>query len=211
MMLFSLTAFKYFSLGAVFGLSAGLSPGPLLTLVISETIRHNRQAGIRVAISPLITDLPVILFSLLVMDTISRYQPILGIISFAGALFVGYLGYETMQIKGIIVDNQQLKSGSLNKGVMANLLNPHPYIFWCTIGAPLILQAFGISLIIMVLFLVAFYIMLIGAKITIVLLVSRSRVLLRQRGYVLIMRVLGIILFAFALFFVRDGIKYIMT
>ncbi|OFY11564.1 MAG: hypothetical protein A2X11_05320 [Bacteroidetes bacterium GWE2_42_24] len=209
MILISLTTLKYLSLGGVFGLSAGLSPGPLLTLVISETMKHNRRAGIRVAISPLITDLPIILFSLLIMDTISQYNTVLGIISFAGALFIGYLGYETIRIKGISVDDQQAKPESLKKGVIANFLNPHPYLFWCTIGAPMILQAFGISLITMVLFLVAFYVMLIGAKITIVLLVSRSKALLRQRGYVLTMRVLGIILFLFSLFFIRDGISYL--
>jgi threonine/homoserine/homoserine lactone efflux protein len=44
----------------VFGLSAGLSPGPLMTLVIAETLKRGIPAGIRIAVAPLITDLPII-------------------------------------------------------------------------------------------------------------------------------------------------------
>jgi len=44
-------------------LSSGLSPGPLLTLDLTQIIKHNRAEGIMVAISPMITDLPIILIS----------------------------------------------------------------------------------------------------------------------------------------------------
>ena len=47
--------------GLVLGLSGGLVPGPLLTLVASETLRHGAAAGIRVALAPLLTDAPIIL------------------------------------------------------------------------------------------------------------------------------------------------------
>ena len=43
-------------MGAIFGFAAGISPGPLLTLVITETIKHNKTEGIKVALAPLITD-----------------------------------------------------------------------------------------------------------------------------------------------------------
>ncbi|NCD26558.1 MAG: hypothetical protein EOL86_13335, partial [Deltaproteobacteria bacterium] len=47
--------------GLVLGLSAGLSPGPLLTLMLSETLRHGVRAGLLVAVAPLISDLPIII------------------------------------------------------------------------------------------------------------------------------------------------------
>ncbi|MBT4876955.1 MAG: LysE family translocator, partial [Desulfobacula sp.] len=43
----------YLTIGMVLGLSAGLAPGPLLTLVISETLLHDIRAGIKVAMAPL--------------------------------------------------------------------------------------------------------------------------------------------------------------
>ena len=55
------------SAGLVYGLSAGFSPGPLMALVISQTLKHGIREGAKVAMAPLITDLPIILVSLLVL------------------------------------------------------------------------------------------------------------------------------------------------
>jgi threonine/homoserine/homoserine lactone efflux protein len=55
---------EFLSAGTLLGLAAGFAPGPLLVLVISETLRHNIKAGIKVSIAPLITDVPIILISL---------------------------------------------------------------------------------------------------------------------------------------------------
>ena len=46
--------------GVVFGLAAGLMPGPLLALVIQQTLRHGPGEGIKVAAAPLLTDLPIV-------------------------------------------------------------------------------------------------------------------------------------------------------
>ena len=44
----------------VLGLGAGLTPGPLLGLVINETLRSGWRAGVLVAIAPLIADTLII-------------------------------------------------------------------------------------------------------------------------------------------------------
>ena len=46
--------------GIVLGLAAGLAPGPLLVLVVAHSVRHGTREGVKVAIAPLITDLPII-------------------------------------------------------------------------------------------------------------------------------------------------------
>ena len=51
------------SAGLVYGLSAGFSPGPLMALVISQTLKHGIREGAKVAVAPLITDLPIILLA----------------------------------------------------------------------------------------------------------------------------------------------------
>jgi hypothetical protein len=48
----------FLTIGIILGLSAGFAPGPLLTLVISETLQHNINSGVKVALAPIITDLP---------------------------------------------------------------------------------------------------------------------------------------------------------
>ncbi len=51
----------YLLSGITLGLSAGLSPRPLMALVLSETINFGKKAGILVAFAPVLTDIPIIL------------------------------------------------------------------------------------------------------------------------------------------------------
>ena len=51
--------FSALTAGILLGLSAGFAPGPLLTLVIAQTLKHNVREGIKVALAPLISDFPI--------------------------------------------------------------------------------------------------------------------------------------------------------
>jgi len=55
--------------GVIFGLVQGLTPGPLVTLVISETLKFGKAEGFKVAVSPLITDSTIILFAVFALST----------------------------------------------------------------------------------------------------------------------------------------------
>ncbi|HEX2934899.1 MAG TPA: LysE family transporter [Bacteroidales bacterium] len=197
-------------MGAILGLTSGITPGPLLTLVISETLKHNRAEGMKVAISPFITDLPIIIVSFFVFSKLQHLNIILGIISLFGGAFMAYMGYRTWQTRGIRTEMITTSANSLQKGITANLLNPTPYLFWVSIGTPLILQALHVNVATLIFFLAVFYMMLIGSKMTIVLLISRSKSLLSNLVYFGIMRFLALVLCVFALFFIRDGFKYLM-
>ena len=63
--------------GIILGLSAGIAPGPLLTLVISETIQHNIKSGIKVALAPVITDIPIVLLTFFIISKLSSFNLIL--------------------------------------------------------------------------------------------------------------------------------------
>jgi threonine/homoserine/homoserine lactone efflux protein len=195
--------------GSLLGLTSGISPGPLLTLVIAQTIKHNKTEGIKVAISPLITDLPIILIALFIFNRLSQFDIVFAIISFVGGAFLAYLGFESLKTKALNLEIQDSKSGSIKKGIIANFLNPSPYLFWATVGTPLVFKAFEISLIASILFLASFYVMLIGSKITIAILVARSKVFIGQKSYITLMRLLGIVLLIFSILFFYDGIQYL--
>ena len=77
------------------GLTAGISPGPLILLTVSETLRYGRNAGLKVALSPLITDIPIIIISLVIIKYLRGYEPVLGIISICGSVFILFLAYKT--------------------------------------------------------------------------------------------------------------------
>lgn len=193
--------------GALFGLAAGLSPGPLLTLVISETLKHSRKEGIIIAGTPVLTDIPIILLSVFILNKLSGFNFILGSISILGAFFIAYLAYESFTIKGIELDLQNIRIQSLGKGIITNILSPYPYLFWMTVGAPTILKAFRISLASGLLFILGFYLFLVGSKIITAFIVDKSKSFLQSNTYIYIIRTSGVALSVFAILFIREGLK----
>jgi len=87
----------FLTIGIILGLSAGFAPGPLLTLVISETLQHDIKSGVKVALAPIITDLPIIILTLYILTKLTNFHNILGIISLAGGSFILFMGYESIR------------------------------------------------------------------------------------------------------------------
>jgi threonine/homoserine/homoserine lactone efflux protein len=196
--------------GIVLGLSAGLSPGPLLTLVISETLRHGTTAGVRVGLAPLISDLPIVAASLFLLSRLPDTSVFTGIVSLVGGAFLLYLAVDGLRFRGAPPATGTDRSRSLSKGVATNFLNPNPYLFWFSIGGPLIVRAAAASWTHAVGFVAGFYLLLVGSKIVLALLVGRSRSFLSSRGYVWTLRVLGLFLLLFAAAFLRDGVVFLL-
>jgi len=196
-----------FTLAVVLGLSAGFAPGPLLTLVISETLRHDISAGIKVALAPVITDLPIILFTLLVLTKVSDSHLVLAFVSFCGALFIAKLGIGNLRLKGVVIADSGGRRQSLVKGIVANLLSPHPYLFWLSVGVPVMNKAMKESGVQVAVFLVVFYFLLVGSKILLAVIVGKSKHFLQGRVYLITMRVLGCVLLLLAATLFIDGVK----
>lgn len=198
---------QYLVSGIFLGLAAGVSPGPLLALVITETLMHSRKEGILVAIAPVVTDVPIIAVTMYILSKLSNSDTILAILSLAGAVFIGYIAYESIMTRDVNLGIHQVKPQSIRKGVITNFLSPHPYLFWMTIGAPTVLKAFQVNIASAVSFIAGFYVLLVGSKVLIALLVDRSKNFLKSRTYIYIIRATGIILLCFAVLFLKDGLR----
>ena len=198
----------YLLSGTVLGLSAGLAPGPLLTLVLIETLQYDWRAGVKVACAPLLTDLPIICVTLFVLAQLSQVNAVLGVISLAGALLLLSMAYKSLRSSQISLSLENKPASSLSKGVFVNFLSPHPYLFWLTIGGPLVMKAWAQSFLSALAFIGTFYLFLIGAKISLALLAGRSKVLLEGRLYLFVMRVLGLLLGFMALALLRDALRF---
>lgn len=188
------------------GLTAGLSPGPLLTLVISETLQYGRKNGIKVSLAPLFTDPPIILVTLLVFNQLKNLNIALALISISGGLFLGYLGYENLKVNLSRLQTKSNKGQSLQKAVITNALNPHPYIFWLSVGGSFIVKGNTLDC---GLFLLGFYLFLVGSKISVALITNRGKSLLKSKYFVYLIRVLGFILFGYMIMLIKNGIAYL--
>lgn len=193
--------------GMILGVSAGFSPGPLLTLVISHSIRHGTKEGIKVALAPLLTDLPIILISLFMLGQFANSRAILGIISLIGSLFVLYLAYENFRTIRPNITLTQRDPHSLGKAILVNVTNPHPYLFWFSLGAPMIIKAWGEEPIKAISFIIGFYVCLVGSKVFTAALIHKMRNFFMGKKYRYLMHVIGGLLILFALILFKDGIQ----
>ena len=197
----------FLTIGTVLGLSAGFAPGPLLTLVISETLQHDIKSGIKVALAPIITDLPIILLTLVILSKLSNFHNIIGIISLIGGCFILFMGYESICTKGVELNLQEIKPKSLTKGILANTLNPHPYLFWFSVGAPTMTKAMSQNIRAPLAFIISFYVFLVGSKIVLAILIGKSKSFFIDNVYIYTMRFLGLILCALSIVLFHDGFK----
>jgi threonine/homoserine/homoserine lactone efflux protein len=200
-----------FASGVLLGISAGLSPGPMLALVLSQTLRHGPREGCKIAMSPLATDAPIIAITLVLASNLAHLRPLLGIVSFAGAVFLVFLAWESLNPVWPQAQTRAEPPRSWCKGVVTNLLNPHPWVFWLTVGATILAKALAQGWHVAVAFLIGFYLLLVGSKMGVALLAGRSRNRLVGRPYRVAMRVLAFLLAAFAVLLFREGLKNLAT
>jgi threonine/homoserine/homoserine lactone efflux protein len=195
--------------GIALGLSSGFSPGPLTTLVISQALQHGAKEGLKVALAPFVTDLPIILISVFALTQVRNSHTILGLISILGGAVLTYLAYESFKTDKLDVDVSAAPPRSLGKGTLVNFFNPQPYLFWLTIGAPNVVEAWIKSPWTAALFIAGFYASLVGGKMSLAFVAARSRRLLTGSAYRYVMRILGGVLLILAFILLRDGMTFL--
>ena len=195
-----------FLLGLSLGLGAGIAPGPLLALVIRTTLQDGVAAGIRMALSPLLTDAPIILLAVVLAASLP--EAALGVLGIAGGAFVIWLGVEALRESPAPAEaaaGAAAPQRDLLRGALTNALSPHPWVFWITVGAPILAQGDATDA---VLFLAAFYLLLISTKVALALTVGAGRDRLMQgRGYVVLLRASALLLLATGTVLAVEGVR----
>ena len=195
----------YLSLGLAMGFNAGISPGPLLALVIAASLRSGLAGGLLVAVSPLLTDLPIIALSVLLVGSLppeaTRW------VATVGGLVVVWMGIGTIRSgrKAELPGKGEVQAEprrELWRGAVVNALNPHPYLFWATVGGPSLVGGWRESPLHALAFLVSFYVLLIGSKAAIAWLVSRQAGGLSRTWYRRALQGSGVLMLALGIWLV---------
>ena len=209
--------------GLVLGLGSGVSPGPLLALAISTTMRRGLRAGLLVVSAPLVTDT---LFIVLTVTVISQLSPtIVAGLSLVGAAVIAWFAWENAREArradiAALRTEPPTESGNrltrltrqpLLQAATVNVLNPAPWLFWISAGAPLLIgfadQGWGL----VIAFLVAFYVAIIGSKALLVVAIAAGRHRLSTRGYRLILAGVAIMLAILAVGLAINGVRSLMA
>jgi threonine/homoserine/homoserine lactone efflux protein len=134
--------FGYFLLGVTFAFAAVAQPGPFQAWLMAQTAAHGWRRTLPAAFSPLLSDGPVILVTLLALSRLPAWFTVW--LRVAGGVFVLYLAYgafRTWQRFHGQMPPAPPAGGSLMRATLVNLLNPNPWFSWSLVLGPLLLKA----------------------------------------------------------------------
>ena len=161
----------YFLLGASFAFAAVAQPGPLQAWLIAQTASHGWRRTLPAAFSPLLSDGPVILVTVLLLSRLPAW--LTAWLRMAGGAFVLYLAFGAFRAWRSFGAQAPLAppaGGSLMRATLVNLLNPNPWISWSLVLGPLLLKGWREAPSHAAALLIGFYgVMVLGLAATIVL------------------------------------------
>lgn len=163
--------------GLSIGLAAGVSPGPLQTLVVTSTLRRGFGAGWRVAMAPLVTDVPIVALAVLAVGALpDGFVRGLGLAG--GLVVVGFGMWELRSAREPLEPIEATATGDVGdlwRGAAVNVLSPHPWVFWVAAGAPLFVRAWDVAPWRALAFVGGFWLTLIAAKVALAGVVAAGR------------------------------------
>ncbi len=172
-------------LGAGIGFVAGVSPGPVLTLVVTETLKSGWLRGAAVATGPLLADGPIVVVAVTVFNNLPPM--IVPVISVVGGVFLLYLAVtNAVGARDATLPTNESRAGArggLVTGLLARALSPHPYLFWFLVGGPTLTEARSVGWGAVAAFLIGYYATIVGSNVGLALALHRWMGLLSQRIY----------------------------
>ena len=132
---------------AAVGFSAGVTPGPLQAAFLSFSIKGGWKKALPAAFAPLVSDGPVIILVLLVLNNLP--DGFLTALQLGGSVFLLYLAWDAFRSYHHYqpIESAQAMNGwqTLLKATLMNLLAPGPWLFWSLINGPILLEAWAIA------------------------------------------------------------------
>ncbi|MFW5713349.1 MAG: LysE family translocator [Brevefilum sp.] len=132
---------------ATIGFSAGVTPGPLQAVFLAYAVKGGWKKALPAAFAPLVTDGPVILLVLLVLNNLPAV--FLRALQIGGAFFLLYLAWDSYRsfkyFQAVEEAEETSPWGTLLKATLMNLLAPGPWLFWSLINGPNLIRAWSVS------------------------------------------------------------------
>ena len=190
--------------------SGVMSPGPLFAANITYGLKQGTKAGIKIAIGHSIVELPLVILLGIGIFSLEIFPEFKTIISILGAITLFVFAF--MQIKSTLKKNKKsetkLKQGPIITGVVLSALNPFFIIWWLTIGLKLISDAMAIWAFVGILIVFVLHVWMdfvwLGST---AFLISKSKKIISNTNYKIIMLALSAVLIYFGITFLTDVIN----
>lgn len=154
--------------GMILGLSNSLSPGPLQMLIIRDTLRYGKRTGLIIAVSSFFADIPIVAISFLAGSVLLQTPYFREILTVAAILML--LRFAAQSTRPQVDMSAPDARGSFWNGMLATLINPHPYLFWVLVGVPWGVKAFEQGTFFAIVYFTAFQITFVGTNCIVALL-----------------------------------------
>ena len=190
--------------------SGVMSPGPLFAANITYGLKQGTKAGIKIAIGHSLVELPLVILLGIGILSLEIFPEFKTIISILGAITLFVFAF--IQIKSTLKKNEKsetkLKQGPIITGVLLSALNPFFIIWWLTIGLKLISDAMAIWAFIGILIVFVLHVWMdfvwLGST---AFLISKSKKIISNTNYKIIMLALSAVLIYFGITFLTDVIN----
>jgi threonine/homoserine/homoserine lactone efflux protein len=187
-----------------------MSPGPLFAANVTYGLKQGTKAGIKIAIGHSIVELPLVILLGIGIFSLEIFPEFKTIISILGAITLFVFAF--IQIKSTLKKNKKsetkLKQGPIITGILLSALNPFFIIWWLTIGLKLISDAMAIWAFVGILIVFVLHIWMdfvwLGST---AFLISKSKKIISNTNYKIIMLALSVILIYFGITFLTDVIN----
>lgn len=170
---------EYLLIGSGFAFAAAVQPGPLQAFLLSRVAERGAKATLPAAFSPLVSDGPIAILSLLMLRELPRNWA--RALQGAGGLLLLYFAFTTWRAwrraSATAAVAPQSQPGTILEAAMVNALNPNPYLGWTLVLGPLVLQAWAKSAAAAVGLVASFYVTMVVMLAATILLFGSTRFL----------------------------------
>lgn len=201
----------------IVGFTGAMMPGPVTTLIVTESARRGFIAGPLVTIGHVLLELVMVIALFFGLGDVLKQNVVAGVIGLMGGLFLLWMGWGILksawrgEVSLTLATDGSTSGASSNpvvQGILTSISNPYWLLWWATVGAASLIafRAYGLAGI------VAFYI---GHTLadwvwnnTVAFIVATGRRLMSDKVYRAILIVCGGFLIMLSFYFVTAGIGF---
>lgn len=200
-----LETFEMLLIGLGVGFTGAVVPGPMLFATIETSFKKGWSAGPEVVLGHALIES---IITLLIIFGIGSFinDDIFSIISAVGGIALVTFGFFT--VKSPVndsysgSDSNEMLTSPMVSGIVTSASNPYFWMWWFTAGSALVLRGYEIGLIAAVFFIAGHWIADLGWYSAVSLSFSRGKTLISSGMHNWIMKICGVFLILFGLWFV---------
>lgn len=200
----------------VLALSGVLMPGPILTITVAESVRRGAKAGPLIIIGHGLIELFLVVAIIQGLGAYLKRPLIMTIIASLGGAILLWFGLDMLRTAGRLSlktnqPNQQRKATRhpIIMGVLASLSNPYWTLWWATVGLGYLVAALKVGFAGVFAFFAGHVSADFGWYSFVSFGISRGKTLLTDRSYQILIRICGVFLMAFGVWFLASTRGYI--